>query len=374
MIDVSRDTRREAAAGRPLSFQNRPVPTLAQRHLVRAADADLLDTFLVSAVATVIVIRIFLEATGYPQLGGGGLHIAHVLWGGLGMLVAIVLLLLFPTSTPRLVAAVVGGAGLGAFVDELGKFVTSDNDYFFRPTAAILYVLFVVLFLATREIRRFRSLSQTESLVNAVELAEKLAMGTLTADDRDRALQLLAKADPGEALVAPLRASFLAADPAPVDFARLRWMTSAGGRTYAAIVSSPGFRWTLAAIFILLGVLFLVGVATIVAVLVGSLLGIPDAQAELDETTIASVIQGTASVVAGVLILRGVFALRRSRARAYRAFELAILVDLLLAQPFAFLDVGFGAAVDVFIDLAVLATLRYLQTQERKLQAETAPA
>ena len=50
----------------------------APRHLIRAADADLLDTFLVSAIAAIVVIRIFLEATGYPQLGGGGLHIAHV--------------------------------------------------------------------------------------------------------------------------------------------------------------------------------------------------------------------------------------------------------------------------------------------------------
>src|SRR5436189_2503609 len=112
---------------------------IAPRHLVRAADADLLDTFLVSAVATVVIIRIFLEATGYPQLGGGGLHVAHVLWGGFGMLVAMVLLLGFVAASTRHVAAVVGGAGFGAFVDEIGKFVTSDNDYFFRPTAALLY-------------------------------------------------------------------------------------------------------------------------------------------------------------------------------------------------------------------------------------------
>jgi hypothetical protein len=76
--------------------------------------------------------------------------------------------------------------------------------------------------------------------------------------------------------------------------------------------------------------------------------------------------------VAGVLIVRGVFVLRRSRVRAYRAFELAILVDLLLAQPFAFLDVGFGASLDVFIDLALLATLRYLQAQERRLLVASA--
>jgi hypothetical protein len=351
---------------------------IGPRHLVRAADADLLDTFLISAVATIVVIRIFLEATGYPQLGGGGLHIAHVLWGGLGMLAAIVLLLLYTTSTTRLVAAVAGGAGFGAFVDELGKFVTSDNDYFFKPTAAILYALFVVLFLATREVRRFRGLSPEECLVNAVELGERLAMGTLTADDRDRALQLLSRADQTHPLVAPLRASFLAADPTPLSFARLRWMGSAGARTYVAIVSSRWFRRILAAIFIIAGVAFVLTAVATVALLGGAFFGVPDAQIALDEETsggaIASAIQAIAGVVAGVLIVRGVFLLRRSRGRAYRAFELAILVDLLLAQPFAFLDVGFGAAVDVFIDLALLGTLRYLQSQERKLQAATLPA
>ncbi len=346
---------------------------LGPRHLVRAADADLLDTFLVAAVATVVVIRIFLEATGYPQLGGAGLHIAHVLWGGLGMLVAIVLLLLYLTPTTRLVAAVVGGAGFGAFVDELGKFVTSDNDYFFRPTAAILYALFVIPFLATREIRRFRGLSPEECLVNAIEIAERLGTGTLTADDRSRALQLLDRADPNHPLVAPLRATFVAAEPAPISFTRLRLMGSAGGRTYAAIVSSRWFRRVLAAVFILAGVGFLLTVVATVALLGGAFFGVTDAQTALDESltggTIASVIQALAGLVAGVLIVRGVFALRHSRAKAYRAFELAILVDLLLAQPFAFLDVGFGAAIDVFIDLALLATLRYLQSQEGRLVA-----
>jgi len=347
------------------------------RHLVRSADADLLDTFLVSAIATVVVIRIFLEATGYPQLGGGGLHIAHVLWGGLGMLLAILLLLLYLSPTTRLAAAVVGGAGFGAFVDELGKFVTSDNNYFFRPTAAILYALFVILFLATREIRRFRGLSPEENLVNAVEIGERLAMGTLTADDRNRALQLLAAADQAHPLVAPLRASFLAANPAPTSFGRLRWVGSAGGRTYAAIVSSRWFRRILAAIFIIAGLAFVLTAIATVALLGGAFFGVLDAQVALEQETaggeIAAVIQALAGLVAGVLIVKGVFALRRSRAKAYRAFELAILVDLLLAQPFAFLEVGFGAAVDVFIDLALLATLRFLQNQERKLQVDRAP-
>src|SRR2546425_10861315 len=89
------------------------------RHLVRAADADLLDTFLVSAGATLLIIRIFLEASGDPQLGGNGLHIAHVLWGGLGMLAAIVLLLLFVSLRARLMRALVGGVAFGVFIVEL---------------------------------------------------------------------------------------------------------------------------------------------------------------------------------------------------------------------------------------------------------------
>jgi len=32
-----------------------------------------------SGVATVLVTRGYLAATGYPKIGGGGLHIAHVL-------------------------------------------------------------------------------------------------------------------------------------------------------------------------------------------------------------------------------------------------------------------------------------------------------
>src|SRR5256884_7206172 len=114
---------------------------------VRSADGELVDAFFVAAVSSILLIRIYLEAAGYPQLGGEGLHIAHVLWGGLGMLIAIVLLLVFLASTTRHVAAVVGGFGFGAFIDELGKFLTSDNNYFFKPTAALVYVEFVALFL-----------------------------------------------------------------------------------------------------------------------------------------------------------------------------------------------------------------------------------
>ena len=80
-----------------------------------------------------------------------------------------------------------------------------------------------------------------------------------------------------------------------------------------------------------------------------------------------SLIQVLAGVVAGGMVVAGLVALRRSRSRAYRLFELAILVDLLLVQPFSFLESGFVATLDVFVELALLATLRYLDGQERRL-------
>ena len=73
----------------------RPVVPGIRPHLpLRDSEgADRFQAFLVSAVASIAVTRAFLVLTGYPQLGGGsidgGLHLAHLLWGGLGMVIAI---------------------------------------------------------------------------------------------------------------------------------------------------------------------------------------------------------------------------------------------------------------------------------------------
>jgi hypothetical protein len=96
--------------------------------------------------ASILVIRAFLASTCYPQLGGHGLHIAHMLWGGLLMLIALVLLLAFIGRYLQSSAALLGGIGFGTFIDELGKFISSNNNYFFHPAIPLIYIVFVLLF------------------------------------------------------------------------------------------------------------------------------------------------------------------------------------------------------------------------------------
>src|SRR4051794_16342303 len=176
------------------------------RHPTRDVDfVSLLETFLVCSVATVLVIRTQLWATNYPQLGGGGLHIAHLLYGGIFMVIAIGLLLIYLNRGVRRPAAVIGGLGFGFFIDELGKFITSDNNYFFQPAAALIYLVFVGLYLIIRALDKRRGLTQMEYVVNALDLVSEAARHDLDQREKDRALRLLELADPKDPLVQPVR-------------------------------------------------------------------------------------------------------------------------------------------------------------------------
>ena len=50
---------------------------------------DYLLTSLIAFGVTVIAVRIFLQMTGFPQIGNSVLHIAHALWGGMLLFVAV---------------------------------------------------------------------------------------------------------------------------------------------------------------------------------------------------------------------------------------------------------------------------------------------
>jgi hypothetical protein len=148
---------------------------------------------LLSFAASITLIRLFLTLTGFPRLGGGGLHIAHVLWGGLLLFFASLLPLILANRWALVLGAALAGAGAGLFLDEVGKFITSSNDYFYPPAAPIIYVFFLLTAWIYVQFRRPAAKDPRTSLYRVLEGLEEVL-------DRD-----LEKAE-RETMVARLRA------------------------------------------------------------------------------------------------------------------------------------------------------------------------
>jgi hypothetical protein len=162
-----------------------------RRILRRDRAASLLLTSLVAFAMSVIATRVFLELTGYPQLGNSVLHIAHALWGGLLMIVAIILPLMLTGQTVLYTSALLGGLGVGLFIDEIGKFITQANDYFFAPSLSLIYAFFLLFVLLYATMRRSRSLDPRQAVSIAIEGLEELVAGDLDAAEGARLIKLL---------------------------------------------------------------------------------------------------------------------------------------------------------------------------------------
>lgn len=110
----------------------------------RDSAAYYLFLMLIAFAISVVGTRIFLELTGYPQIGNSELHIAHVLWGGLALFIGSLLPLIFANRWALTLSAILSGVGVGLFIDEVGKFITQDNDYFYPLAAPIIYATFLI--------------------------------------------------------------------------------------------------------------------------------------------------------------------------------------------------------------------------------------
>ena len=154
------------------------------RLVVEREDAgNFLLVSLISFAATVILVRWFLELTGYPQVGNSTLHIAHVLWGGLLLFVAVLIILIWDNPGFMLVAAALSGIGMGLFIDEVGKFITQSNDYFFPAAAPIIYGFFLVTVLIYILVRRPDEDDPRRAMVHALETMQDAIYGELDEED-----------------------------------------------------------------------------------------------------------------------------------------------------------------------------------------------
>lgn len=154
---------------------------------------------LLSFVATVSVVRGFLALTGYPQIGSGTLHIAHVLWGGLILYIAAILPLIYINPRLHILGAILSGAGMGLFIDEVGKFITRQYDYFFPAAAPIMYVFFLLVVILVVMIRRPEAVDGRAELVQTLEIVREQLYRPLEPAERehiDSDLSKVVESDP----------------------------------------------------------------------------------------------------------------------------------------------------------------------------------
>jgi len=109
---------------------------------------------LISFASSVSITRLFLYVTGYPKIGSGDLHIAHVLWGGLFLFLGTLLPIVFSNRWSLDFSALFSGIGIGLFIDEVGKFITQNNNYFYPSAAPIIYAFFLLTVLLYLELRK----------------------------------------------------------------------------------------------------------------------------------------------------------------------------------------------------------------------------
>lgn len=327
-------------------------------------NSSLLEIWLVSAVVTVLVIRLYLYLTGYPQVGGETLHIAHMLWGGLGMVIAFGFLLLFASSIWKPIAALVGGIGFGTFIDELGKFITNDNDYFFRPTAAIMYAVFIVLYFGARYLDRRREPTEADHLYLASQGVTWQALGKLDKRQQQAALSHLDasgnSSDFAEKLREMLENAELVEESEQSQILTLRDKAAA---QYWRIVKQ---RWLLP---IIIGLFVIRALEVIITLVMG--LFVTEEYDLGDGLTVFEWLSFGAGAVTGFLALYGlVMMLRRKRVQALQAFAASTFVALFFGQFFAFASQQFVAMVGLVLNLIILGSLRLALSVENDRSAE----
>lgn len=321
--------------------------------LIRNTSAgNLLENILVSSVSTILITRFFLFITGYPQIGRGGLHFAHVLWGGVLMLLSLIVLLSFLGRKSRIIGSIVGGIGFGLFIDELGKFITRDNNYFYEPAAALIYLVFVGLFFLFRYIENHKPLTEKEYLMNALVLLEEAVQNDLDKEEKTKYQKLLENAGNYHYLTKELLSL---TDNLTIQKAKSGSFMKFLRQIIKSIdnfIQSNHFQKIIIAVFILQ---LVIAVLTIFFLGIFELKNIPSFFFTFPQKHIfASWGEFISILISAVLSFAGLLLLRFSKQRAYMLFKHSLLISVLITSFFSFYRLQFAALIGLGINVLLL--------------------
>ncbi|MCC7161471.1 MAG: hypothetical protein IT331_03175 [Anaerolineae bacterium] len=336
----------------------------------QAADS-LLAVFIVAFAVTVIVVRVFLQLSGYPQIGNSTFHIAHLLWGGLLLFVAVVFLLSLANRWVLWVAALLGGVGVGLFIDEVGKFITQDNDYFFPLAFPIIYAFLLVCVWLYLRMRRSQPRDARTLLYNSLEDMKQVLDHDLDPFEHTALVKSLNQVmtvttsrnerDLAQALLDFVRAKdvYLAREP--------NWVERLWGWTKFVAARWPSrrvFKWILVGSFVWAGISSLFELSALWTIVSGGLrdTNLPafviqsgKTQYELREPTLL-LVHGLAIVVTGLMsMLAAVLMLVRKERLGLRFGSLAMILSLTVVSLLTFYFSQLYAIGDALSQLAILS-------------------
>jgi len=334
-----------------------------------------LDLFIVGGVSAVLAIRFLLRVTGYPSLGGARFHIAHMLWGGLLMTAALLAALSFLGNPARLWAAFVGGIGFGTFIDEIGKFITRDNDYFFQPSISLIYITFVLIYLAFRDLRMRRGISREEYLVNAIDELEEAVINDLQPEERERALGYLAAIVEKDDLTSRLASLIENARVLPHDDSWLRRVRRNVVAGYEAVLARSNRFGGLITLFVLQ---LAINAGTVALIVLRDVAARVEANASAGTGLVGLLPTSDwfllgSTVIPSVFVVVAVLSLHRSRLMALRSFHQGVLLSICFTEVFMFYRNEGAALLVLLFNLFAWACVNVVLTRETRSGAKARP-
>jgi hypothetical protein len=332
---------------------------------------------LATFALTVVVLRGILKLTGYPEIGNDTVHIAHVLWGGLALFAASLVLLIVSNRWALGFGAVLSGGGVGLFIDEVGKFITQSNNYFTPAAAPIIYGLFLGTVLIYLQVRRPRAGDTRGEMYKAFEQIPQVVDREMSRRDlnalrhRLQCLQASAEDANVRALAEAMLEFVLAEEPRIVESQPGRVHTTwVKVQSWARpVFSRRRLRVFLVFAFVALGVYAVLDMALLaflamapasnVTDFLGTLVSVGELQALHDKIwfSIRAVLEGGVGVS---LLASGVLMALRREWKGMQVSVVGLIVDLTVVDLLVFYQDTVKALIGIAVQYVLLvAALAY---------------
>lgn len=336
---------------------------------VRRVDGDqYLFNILITAIATVLLTRLYLDLAGYPTIGGDFLHLAHVLWGGVFMILAAILAVSFHGKITRVWSSILAGIGFGLFIDEVGKFITHDNNYFFEPAIVIMYLCFIGIFLIYNWTKNKKVTSPKGLLYNALELLEEVIEKDFQKHEKERMIHDLnqvikSKEEPYSSIAKKIKAMIKPMKTLEKKQNKWEKIWDRAKNLHKYFGRRPVF----AGMTILLAINGIASIINGIVTIFSVFLRREDLLQQIgvenlnNPTVYALGISLLSALISAFLVIKGIYwLLKKQRMRALHLFRVGLLIRILVTHLFTFYYEQFGATLSVSLDILFYFAVEFL--------------